>query len=147
LLDLGALRRLEKDCFEKDAWPILDMFAILTWPDVIRLKAVEDGDMIGFIGGDPRPSQAVAWVATIAVDPRYQRRGIGRMLLHACEDRVRLPRIRLSVRSSNYSAISLYEKDGYQLVDVWKRYYSDGEDALVMEKYLNHNDREIRGGI
>jgi ribosomal-protein-alanine N-acetyltransferase len=137
LLDLNALRRLEKSCFEKDAWPILDIFAILTWPDVIRLKAVENDEMIGFIGCDPRPSQSVAWVTTIAVDPRYQRQGVGRMLLRASEDQANVPSMRLSVRTSNHRAISLYEQEGYQVVDVWGRYYSDDEDALVMEKRLH----------
>jgi len=136
LLDLNALRRLGKICFEKDAWPLLDLFAILTWPDLIRLKAVEDEEMIGFVGGEPRPSQSVVWIATIAVDPRYRRRGIGRMLLLACEERIKLPRVRLSVRVTNHDAISLYEKEGYRTVDVWGRYYSDSEDALVMEKRL-----------
>lgn len=136
LLDLKALRRLEKDCFEKDAWPLLDLLAILTWPEIIRLKAVDNDEMIGFVGGDPRPSQSVAWISQIAVDPRYQGRGIGRMLLRACEEQVNLPRMRLSVRTSNHNAISLYEKEGYTMVDVWKRYYSDYEDALVMEKKL-----------
>lgn len=140
-MDLNALRRLEKECFEKDAWPLLDLFAILTWPDVIRLKAVKNNEMVGFIGGDPRPSQSVAWIATIAVDPRYQGQGIGRMLLHACEEHVKLPRMRLSVRMSNHNAISLYEKEGYQTVDVWGHYYSDDEDALVMEKSLQIADR------
>ena len=136
LLDLNALRKLEHACFEKDAWPLLDLMAVLTWPDIIRLKAVEDGEMVAFAACDPRPSQSVAWIATIAVDPRWQRRGIGRMLLRACEERVRLPRVKLSVRISNHSAISLYEQEGYQTVDVWGRYYSDEEDALVMEKTL-----------
>ena len=76
--DLGALRRLEQVCFEKDAWPLLDLIAVLTWPDVVRLKAVENGELIGFVAGDPRPSEGASWVATIGVDPRYQRRGIGR---------------------------------------------------------------------
>lgn len=136
LLDLTALRKLERDCFEKDAWPLLDLIAILTWPDIIRLKAVEDKAMIGFAACDPRPSQSVAWIATIAVHPNFQRRGVGRMLLRACEERVSQPRLKLSVRMSNYGAISLYEKEGYQTVDVWGRYYSDNEDALVMEKIL-----------
>ena len=136
LLDLNSLRKLEHACFEKDAWPLLDLIAVLTWPDVIRLKAVEDGEMIGFVACDPRPSQSAAWIATIAVDPRWQRRGIGRMLLHACEEKVSQPRMKLSVRMTNYGAISLYEKEGYQTVDVWGRYYSDEEDALVMEKNL-----------
>ncbi len=136
--DLGALRRLEQVCFEKDAWPLLDLIAVLTWPDVIRLKAAENGEMIGFVAGDPRRSEGAGWIATIAVDPRYQRRGIGRALLQACEERTTLPHMRLTVRMSNEGAISLYEKEGYRSVDIWKRYYNDGEDGLVMEKKL-HN--------
>ena len=136
--DLGALRRLEHVCFEKDAWPLLDLIAVLTWPDVIRLKAVENGELVGFVAGDPRNSEGVSWVATIGVDPRYQRRGIGRALLRACEEKARLPRMKLTVRLSNEPAISLYEKEGYRSVDIWKRYYNDGEDGLVMEKTLHH---------
>ena len=138
ILDLGALRRLETICFEKAAWPLLDLIAVLTWPDVIRLKAVEKGELIGFVAGDPRPSEGASWVATIGVDPRYQRRGIGRALLHACEEKTKLPRMKLTVRMSNEPAISLYEKEGYRSVDIWTRYYNDGEDGLVMEKSL-HN--------
>lgn len=139
LRDLGALRRLEHACFGKDAWPLLDLMAVLSWPDVIRLKAVEDGEMIGFIAGDLRPSQGAAWVATIGVDPEYQRRGIGHELLRACEEQVKLPRIKLTVRISNDAAIALYKKMGYRTVDLWKKYYSDGEDGLVMEKILNED--------
>src|ERR1043165_2483756 len=52
LRDLGSLRRLEQVCFEKDAWPLLDLIAVLSWPEVIKLKAVENGEMIGFVAGD-----------------------------------------------------------------------------------------------
>ena len=140
LRDLGALRRLEQACFEKDAWPLLDLIAVLTWPDVIRLKAVENGELIGFVAGDPRPSEGASWIATLAVDPRYQRRGIGRALLHACEEKTKLPRMKLTVRMSNHAAIALYEKEGYRSVDIWNRYYNDGEHGLVMEKTLHWDD-------
>lgn len=136
LRDLSALRRLEHVCFEKDAWPLLDLMAVLTWPDVIKLKVVENGEMIGFAACDPRPSEEAGWIATLGVDPRYQRRGIGRALLRACEAKTKLPRMKLTVRMSNEAAISLYEKEGYRSVDIWKRYYNDGEDGLVMEKRL-----------
>ena len=149
--DLGALRRLEQACFGKDAWPLLDLMAVLTWPDVIRLKAVEDGEMIGFVAGDPRPSQSALWIATIGVEPGHQRRGIGFELLRACETRTKLPRVKLTVRISNDGAISLYKKAGYRTTDIWKRYYSDGEDGLVMEKSLVDDHRSARwatrGGI
>ena len=136
IIDLGALRRLEAVCFEKDAWSFLDLIAVLTWPEVIRLKAVDSGEMIGFVAGDPRSSDGVAWISTIGVDPRYQRRGIGRALLRACEAQINLPRMKLTVRISNQSAIALYEQEGYRMVDLWRGYYSDGEDALVMGKNL-----------
>ncbi len=132
--DLNALRRLERICFEKDSWPLFDLIAVLTFPDVVRLKAVENNQMVGFVAGDPRPSQGFSWIATIAVLPDYRRKGVGRSLLHACEAQLQTQRLRLSVRLSNQAAITLYEQEGYHTMDIWKTYYTDGEDAIVMEK-------------
>jgi ribosomal-protein-alanine N-acetyltransferase len=134
--DLNALRKLERICFEKDSWPLFDLIAVLSFPDVVRLKAMEDHKMVGFVAGDPRPSQGFSWIATIAVLPGYRQRGIGRALLLACEAQLRTPRAKLSVRASNQSAISLYEQEGYRTSDIWKAYYNDGENAIVMEKSL-----------
>jgi ribosomal protein S18 acetylase RimI-like enzyme len=136
IMDLNALRKLEKLSFEKDAWPLFDLMAVLTFPEVIRLKAIQDEQMVGFIAGDPRRRDGWAWIATIAVHPDYRRRGIGLALLHACEARLGVPRARLTVRISNTAAISMYEKEGYKTIDIWKAYYNDGEDAQVMEKIL-----------
>ena len=47
-----------------------------------------------------------------------------------------LPRIRLSVRASNGAAIRLYTRLSYRRSGTWPRYYADGEEALVLEKYL-----------
>jgi ribosomal-protein-alanine N-acetyltransferase len=143
--DVGALRRLEQACFDRDAWGMLDLMAVLTFPNIVRLKAVADGEMVGFVAGDPRPAEGFAWIATIGVDPRYQRRGIGRALLRACESRLREPNVRLTVRMSNGPAISLYEQEGYRTIDIWKNYYSDGEDGVVMEKPLPQSAKD--GGI
>ena len=136
ILDLTALRQLEKESFDRDAWPMIDLIAVLTFSNVVRLKAVENGNMIGFVAGDPRPRDGWGWIATIAVDSNFRRRGIGTALLHACESQLGVPRSRLTVRTSNQGAIILYEKERYRTIDVWKAYYSDGEDAIVMEKTL-----------
>ena len=134
ILDLNALSRLERSCFGKDAWPFLDLVAVLTFADVVRLKAVEDGKMIGFVAGDPRPADGLAWIATIGVAPEFRGRGIGRDLLRACEARMEQSRLRLSVRASNQAAIRLYEREGYERVEIWQAYYRDGEAAVVMQK-------------
>ena len=134
--DLKSLRQLEKVCFALDAWPILDLIGVLSVPQVIRLKAIQEDRMIGFIAADLRRSQQTAWIATIGVLPGYQLTGIGSALLQACENQVDLPRIRLCVRQTNQPAISLYRKFGYQQVDIWKRYYKGGVNGLVFEKDL-----------
>jgi ribosomal protein S18 acetylase RimI-like enzyme len=132
--DLGPLRRVEQACFPKDAWPLLDLLAVLTWPDIVRLKAIESEQMVGFVAGDPRPSDHLAWIATIGVLPEFQHQGIGRALLETCEKKLKQPRIRLCVRTSNEGAIEMYKRAGYLSIDTWQEYYNDKENALVMEK-------------
>jgi len=132
--DLNALRALEQVCFPQDAWPLLDLIGVLALPNVIRLKAQDDGKMVGFVAADIRRSRGLAWIATIGVLPEFRRRGIGAALLEACEARLNIPRIRLSVRASNSPAIRLYTRLGYHRYGTWPRYYSDGEDALILEK-------------
>jgi ribosomal-protein-alanine N-acetyltransferase len=134
ILDLNALSKLERICFGADAWPFLDLIAVLAFPDVVRLKVVENGEMIAFAAGDPRPAEGFSWIATIAVVPDHRRRGIARELLRACEGQLTTPRLRLSVRASNIPAVQLYEAEGYARTQVWQDYYRDGEAALVMEK-------------
>jgi len=134
--DLNSLRQVERVCFPKDAWPIWDLIGVLTLPNVVRLKAMIDDQMVGFIAGDIRPSQQMAWIATIGVLPEYRGRGIGTALLEACEQELQVEAIRLNVRVSNHPAIRLYKSLRYQQVGRWPHYYSDGEDALIMEKEL-----------
>lgn len=135
--DLNALRHLEKVCFPQDAWPLWDLVGVLTFPNIVRLRAMADGQMIGFIASDLRPSERLAWIATIGVLPEYRGRGIGRALLEACERRLDLPHVRLNVRLSNQVAIQLYQTSGYERAGLWPSYYQDGEDALIMEKVLS----------
>jgi ribosomal protein S18 acetylase RimI-like enzyme len=133
--DLGALRTLERVCFPKDAWPLLDLIGVLSFPNVVRLKAVINNEMVGFVAGDIRSSNGLAWIATIGVLPDYRRRGVATQLLRACEERLSTYTIRLSVREDNIPAITLYMKLGYKRVGMWPAYYQDGSDAIVLEKF------------
>jgi ribosomal protein S18 acetylase RimI-like enzyme len=134
LLDLSGLHKLERECFQEDAWPLFDLVSVLSFPDVVRLKAVSDNHMVGFIAGDPRPTQNMAWIATLGVTPLFRKQGIGKALLDECERKLNYSRIRLCVRPANQDALNLYKRSGYQTIDRWKWYYNDKGDALVMEK-------------
>ncbi|NIS83116.1 MAG: GNAT family N-acetyltransferase [Anaerolineales bacterium] len=134
--DLFGVVALEKLCFGREAWPWIDYLAALTLPETVPLKAVLDGQLVGFVAGDRRRKKNLGWIATLGVHPDFQRRGIGSMLLKVCENELAMPRIRLTLRRSNQAAMRLYERSGYLEVDVWSRYYSNGEDGVVMEKVI-----------
>jgi ribosomal-protein-alanine N-acetyltransferase len=109
---------------------------ILSLPAVIRLKAVIDDKMIGFIAGDIRRSEATGWIATLAVTGSQRRSGIATALINACEIQMNVKKVKLCVRRSNAAAIALYLKLGYDEAGVWPKYYIGGEDALVLEKVM-----------
>ena len=135
--DLRLIAALEKLCFGQDSWPWVEILAALTLPGTIRLKAELAGEIIGFVIGDRRARKDLGWVASIGVHPSYRRRGLGRLLLAACEAQLGTQRVRLSLRRSNEQALALYRQVGYSQVGVWPEYYRDGEDALVMERVLS----------
>ena len=135
--DVRALVNLDRRCFKPiDAYAWYEFLNLCAWPGVITLKAVHTGRIVGFIAGDPRRHEGHTIIVTIAVDPDYQRRGIGERLMREVETRSALPRLQLMVRKSNLPALHLYRKLNYAIVETWQRYYEDGEDAYVMEKTL-----------
>lgn len=136
LRDLGTLRTLEHVCFGDDAWPLIDLFGVLTLPGIIRLKAEIDEKMVGFIAGDPKPWDEQGWITTVGVHPDQRNKGIGSALILQCERLMKMSKVRLSVRQSNSTAILLYTHMGYQQVGVWPNYYHDKESALIFEKSL-----------
>jgi ribosomal-protein-alanine N-acetyltransferase len=72
----------------------------------------------------------------IAIDPKWRGFGFGMKLMQAMikeavqED---ISKVMLEVRESNKNAIALYESIGFKVTHVRKKFYADGENALVME--------------
>ena len=132
--DLFAVNRLEKVCFDRDAWPWIDILTVLTFPGVIRLKAVISGTVIGFAAGDRVKKNSIGRIITLGVHPSYHRQGVGKALLSAAETKLRTPTYQLVVRKSNIAAFQLYSSASYRIVDSWPEYYADGEEGMVMEK-------------
>jgi ribosomal protein S18 acetylase RimI-like enzyme len=134
--DLSQMRVIEKACFPLDAWPLLELIAVLILPNLVKIKAEVDGKMIGFVGGDAHRGEGIGWITTLGVLPQYQRMGIASALLDQCEKDMGMLVVRLTVRRSNISAQRLYFSRGYQQVNVWERYYEGGEDGFILEKTL-----------
>jgi ribosomal protein S18 acetylase RimI-like enzyme len=114
--------------------------AALSLPGTVRLKAEKGGRLIGLAVGERWTGRSTSWIASLAVHPEWQRRGIGRRLLEICEQTLDSDRIRLTVRVSNRAAIELYLSSRYAPAEIWRQYYADGEDAQVMEKDRRSHD-------
>jgi ribosomal protein S18 acetylase RimI-like enzyme len=79
-----------------------------------------------------------AEILFIYVDPEYRRNRAGEKLMHEilAYGKNRWQMIFLEVRVSNEPAKNFYLQQGFVSKGVRKRYYNDGEDALIMEKAL-----------
>lgn len=134
--DLNAIAKLETRCFH-DPWKEEDFRSSYAQPVCYGVVVEDDGVIVGyacaillFESGD---------VANVAVAPEYRRQGLGKRLLCWIEEKAKslgVERLFLEVRVSNHSARALYAGYGFEEISVRKRYYEDGEDALVMQKNL-----------
>lgn len=81
-----------------------------------------------------------AHIISITVHKAFRRQGIGkRLMLAACNNaytEYKATEAYLEVRVSNIPAISLYKKLGFEIKDISRGYYSDGEDAYIMQAQL-----------
>lgn len=77
-------------------------------------------------------------ILQIAVHPHHRRKGIATLLLRSLihDTTMNTSVVLLEVRASNHAAIHLYEKEGFEIVGSRPRFYNDGEDAILMNKYL-----------
>ncbi len=134
LKDLSAALALDKESFGVDAWTLLDYIGVFSMPDVKKFTALAEGNFAGFAASQYDREKSAVCLMTLAVDPRYRRRGIGSALLKAAEEAFGEVPAYLYVDQANSAAIRLYEKTGYQLTGRIPSYYMNGNDALVMEK-------------
>jgi ribosomal-protein-alanine N-acetyltransferase len=137
--DVPSLVALERALFGQDAWAEPTWWAELAGRPRRDYVVLADVDgLLGYAGLDH--GGEVADVMTIAVAPRGQGRGSGRVLLAELERRAHLrgaSGVMLEVRADNAAARGLYERGGYTVLSTRLRYYQPGDvDAIVMRKPL-----------
>ena len=91
-----------------------------------------DNKVIGFVSS--YFDGEIIEILNYCIDPEYQSKGFGTKLMEGffkCQNAVSAI---LEVRSSNVKAIGLYQKFDFKTIRIRKEYYSNGEDALFMQK-------------
>ena len=142
--DLARLAELEQELFADDAWSEATWWSELAGrPRRDYVVAVTpDGGIAGYAGLDV--SGDVADVMTVATASGAQGRGIGRLLLDELVRRAvdrDVEAVLLEVRADNDTARRLYDRAGFEVISVRRRYYQPGDvDALVMRLLVPKGD-------
>jgi ribosomal-protein-alanine acetyltransferase len=136
--DLARILDIEQHCFGDGAWPT-DLFEhyLEVCPSlflVVRVGTAVAGYSITCFG------RSGAEIASIAVSPRRQRRGLAARLLRTSirrSKRLGIGTVWLMVRTDNHSAIAFYRKFGFVRTATVRGYYEDGSAAWRMRLTLS----------
>ena len=116
------------------------------WTESQLISAFDSGRFLAFGKRENQKLIALLTISTtqfdadiegIVVDKEFRNKGYAIELLDFAQTELKnqgIEKIFLEVRKSNLPAKSLYLKKGYKEISVRKKYYSDGEDAIVMLK-------------
>lgn len=121
------------------------------WRNSLYLVAYESSQLVGFIG--MRLNEKDMHITNIAVDPQYQRQGIGKLLLQIAIDKGYQNDARtvsLEVNINNKKARNLYHNFGFDVTQVHEKYYQDdgtNADALEMHLYLKPQTIKRKEGL
>ena len=135
--DILKISEIEKECFPKEPWSFKALVSSFESETFIGLLAEDDGEIAGY--GGVTVAADSADIDNIAVTEQYRGGGVGTDILNdlcAAAKEKGAVKVFLEVRVSNSPAMSMYLKNGFKGVYARTRYYTDGEDCLVMVKEL-----------
>lgn len=135
--DILSLAELEKQCFSNDLWSYRTFASCYENPAFCGFVAVDGEEIVGF-GGITVAADS-ADVENVFVAEQYRRGGTGTQLLSLLKEYAEAEGVKdifLEVRVSNAPAMAMYLKCGFKGCYARTRYYSDGEDCLVMKYSL-----------
>jgi ribosomal protein S18 acetylase RimI-like enzyme len=157
--DFNTLWAIDQSCFDPEiAYSRYELQVYLHRPGAFALVAesgedhphstagaprsenplLNDHSILGFIVAESS-RRGMGHIITIDVLHGARRHHIGSALLAAAEERLRVIKckaLRLETAVDNASAISFYKHHGYDVIKVIPHYYSNGLDALLLEKNL-----------
>lgn len=142
----AAVAALEAQVMGSDAWNEHLVADELPRPDRVWWAAYDGEQLLGYAGGWVVDGQVQ--ILKVGVDPAQRRRGIARELLARVAADARdlgAATCSLEVRAGNAGAQAFYEALGFHALGTRPRYYSDGEDALIMEGPLPLAPHDVAG--
>ncbi len=119
--DQAAVIELWQACALVVAWndPAKDIARKLKVGADLFLVGESSGEIVATVMGGYEGHRG--WINYLAVSPQHQRKGYGRKMMHAVEQRIQLkgcPKVNLQVRGTNTQAAAFYQSIGYDIENV-----------------------------
>ena len=133
--DILRISEMEKECFPLEPWSFQMLASSFETDGFVGILAEDGGEIIGY--GGMTVASDTADVDNVAVTEPYRNSGVGTAIVAELSRLAKesgVKKLFLEVRVSNAVAMELYIKNGFKGVYARTRYYSDGEDCLVMVK-------------
>ena len=125
-------------------------YHLLSWPQLLWVAEDYDGKIVGYVlakmeEDESRPKHG--HITSLSVLRTHRKRGIATALMkrsqQEMQDVFEAEYVSLHVRRSNRAAFHLYNVTlKYEINDVEKGYYADGEDAYDMRCYFRKENGE-----
>ena len=136
--DFAALYKLDQSCFPAGiSYSKMMLKYFLKLPSADCLVATDNSHIVGFILTEENPP--LAHIITLDITETHRRRGAGSALLEESERNLSLRGVRtilLETATDNEAAIAFWQRHGYRIEAVLKRYYLGRQDAYEMRKIL-----------
>ncbi len=135
--DIVYLAELEKLCFSSP-WSEDGLKSELDNSFARFFVAFSGNEVAGYIGAHNVLGEV--YITNVAVFPRFRRLGVAQKLIRGLLYEMKNENaefVTLEVRESNFSAISLYDKMGFEKVGKRKDFYEKPkENAILMTYYI-----------
>ncbi len=135
--DILTVAELEKECFKGESWSFGTLASAFENPNYTMLVAEDGAEIVGY--GCAQTVCESCDLENVLVAEPYRRSGVGKSIVGALLKDAKkrgAEKVFLEVRVSNSAALGLYLACGFTGVHARTRYYSDGEDCLVMQRAL-----------
>jgi ribosomal-protein-alanine N-acetyltransferase len=137
-INLNEILEIEKNAFEKKEVFPKEYFLELSkkWPEGFLMAKLGE-EIVGYAIGEKSKDSGL--IVSVAVKKEWRRRGIGRKLIEKLLENFKKEGMKivfLHVREENRDAINFYQALGFKIIELVENYYSNGEDAYLMEKSL-----------
>ncbi|MFA5417092.1 MAG: ribosomal protein S18-alanine N-acetyltransferase [Bacteroidales bacterium] len=135
--DLKAIMEIESEGFGPDAFGERQMKYLMKSATSLFYVAETQHTLIGYVILLMRKNSHQMRIYSIAVSSLLRGKGIGQYLMDFTLKTAQnwsKSSLKLEVRTTNTSAIQLYERNKFKPVKIIPDYYRDGCDALVMKR-------------